>query len=247
MVLDLLKNPETRPLVRQVLVATDLDDAIRADLDQLLVEDISAHMALPNVIKACSDTQTPQGIVARVRLPAWDIEETISQTTNPLYLVLDGVSDPGNLGTLLRSSVAVGVSAVLLLPGSCDVWNPKAVRSSMGGSFLVPTFAASSWEEALDLLEEWKCEQVWAATMLEDDSGQVVSTAHYSVNWKDQAQALVIGNEGNGLSQAVRDQLATKGGSVKAVHVPMQGSIESLNAAVCGSVIMFEYMRQAQS
>lgn len=256
MVMDLLRNPDTRPLVRQIVVSTDLEDSIRDELENYLQEtssdlSLSVHSALPNVIKACSDTVTPQGIVARVQIPLWDFEQDAKSEPRqpnqaPLYLVLDGVSDPGNLGTLLRSSVAVGVTAVLLLPGSCDVWNPKAVRSAMGGSFLVPAFSFSSWEETLDQLEDWDCERVWAATMLEDSHGRVVSSAHYDIDWNSQPQALVIGNEGNGLSRVIRESLQTDSAKVQAVHVPMQGTIESLNAAVCGSVILFEYMRQWQ-
>ena len=254
-VLDMLKNPTTRSLVRQIVVSTDIDDIIRDELDRYLNDassDLTVHSALPTVLKACSDTVTPQGIVSRVQIPAWDQGNIGHDRTNrptnqsPLYLVLDGVSDPGNLGTLLRSSAAVGVDAVLLLPGSCDVWNPKAIRSAMGASFLVPTFSVSSWEEALHQLDDWGCAKVWAATMLEDSTGRVVSSAHYDIDWNGQPNALVIGNEGNGLSGVIRESLQDRAGKVQAVHVPMQGSIESLNAAVCGSVILFEYMRQWQ-
>ena len=274
MVLDLLTNPTTRPWVHQILVSTDLEGdetaSIRDELDRVLraAKDdndnhpLSIHMATPQVVKACSDTVTPQGILARVQIPPWNLDEVLQVSQHqpqqpnqtPLYLVLDGVSDPGNLGTLLRSSVAVGVTAVLLLPGSCDVWNPKAVRSAMGGSFLVPTFSLASWGEALELLHtQCNCHSIWAATMLQDNQGRVVSSAHYDIDWNQHPQALVIGSEGTGLSPSVRQSLATagdddnddsRGGVVRAVHVPMQGTIESLNAAVCGSVIMFEYMRQ---
>jgi RNA methyltransferase, TrmH family len=274
MVLDLLRKNETRGLVRQIVVATDLDESIRDELDRQLRLHVSSNsnnssqqhsihvqMALPAVVKACSDTVTPQGIVARIQLPAWDANKILQLAKDeqikraPLYLVLDGVSDPGNVGTLLRSSVAVGVAAVLLLPGSCDVWNPKAVRSAMGSSFLVPTFPVSSWDDALEQLGAWKCRQIWAATMLQDNQGQVISKAHYDVGWniKEQPQALVIGAEGSGLSPVVRESLVapqesrnTRNMGIRAVHVPMQGTIESLNAAVCGSVILFEYMRQWQ-
>lgn len=266
MVLDLLANPETRPWVQQIVLSTDLDDSIHDELEEALkkTEDsnIRIQIATPSVLKACSDTVTPQGIVARVSIPPWDMEAMFQQQTSssqkqnrsPLYLILDGVSDPGNLGTLLRSSVAVGVAAVLLLPGSCDVWNPKAVRSAMGGSFLVPTFSVASWEEALQVLQQRHNENVlnvWAATMLEDSEGRVISSAHYDIDWNQCPQALVIGSEGTGLSPTVRQSLTSSEGiagssglSIRAVHVPMQGTIESLNAAVCGSVIMFEYMRQ---
>ena len=162
-------------------------------------------------------------------------------------MLLDGVSDPGNVGTLLRTSVAVGVKSVLLLPGTCDVWNPKTVRSAMGATFYTPTRSVSSWEEAVQVLQdEYTCKAIWAATMLDEEDGSgAVNTPHYEVDWKSQASALVIGSEGAGLSAEVREALETNSkNSIRAVHVPMENAMESLNAAVCGSVILFEYLRQ---
>ena len=259
MVLDLLKNPATHTLMKQILLSTDVDENIQQELHQILKDtashdNLSIQMATPQVIKACSDTVTPQGIVARVQLPTWSMDSMASSPQQqpkqaPLYLILDGVSDPGNVGTLLRSSVAVGVQAVLLLPGSCDVWNPKAIRSAMVGSFLVPTLSVGSWSEARDMLRECKVGRVFAATMLEDQqTGQVLSAAHYDIDWNSEPSALIIGSEGTGLSQEIRQSLHSdsdsSSNSIRAVHVPMEGTIESLNAAICGSVILFEYMRQ---
>lgn len=266
MVLDLLRHPSTQHLIQHIIVSTDLDDKLQQEVQKEAAKsswNIQLQMAMPHVLKACSDTVTPQGIVARVKLPDWDaIAHTTGAAKNrnaslkeanraPLYLVLDGVSDPGNVGTLLRSSVAVGVSAVLLLPGCCDVWNPKAVRSAMSASFLVPTFALGGWEEAMQrLMNDWSCSNFWAATMLDDkEEGVVVSLPHYDVSWSSGPNALIIGSEGKGLSQDIRHHLGGKGSSgsssIQAVHVPMQeDAIESLNAGVCGSVILFEYMRQ---
>ena len=268
LVLDLLRHPHTRNLVQHIIVSTDLlDDKLQSELQDCLADinsyndNIQLQTAMPHVLKACSDTVTPQGIVARVKMPQWNPQDIKASTTirngdAPLYLVLDGVSDPGNVGTLLRSSVAVGVRAVLLLPGCSDVWNPKAVRSAMTASFLVPTFAFDSWQRAFEQLQEWGCSNLWAATMLEEQ-GQVISSSHYDVFWGSGPNALIIGSEGKGLSKDIRQCLTTTSSSggdseirqenaVRAVHVPMQGSIESLNAAVCGSVILFEYLRQCR-
>jgi TrmH family RNA methyltransferase len=122
----------------------------------------------------------------------------------------------------------------------------------MTASFLLPCFSVSSWEEALKQLHEWNCTNLWAATMLEEN-GQVTSSAHYDISWGVGANALIIGSEGQGISEKIRQcligqdsLLEGKGCSVRAVHVPMEGDLESLNAAVCGSVILFEYMRQCR-
>jgi len=171
------------------------------------------------------------------------------------------VSDPGNAGTLLRSAVATGVAAAVWLPDSCDPWNPKAVRAAMGTTFRLPMVHAASWDECAARLLGGNggggCRTIYAATMLEDDvndeddednygTAARSGTSLYDVDWTHQDEsapiALVIGSEGNGLTPPLRR--AVREGTVQAVHVPMQPGIESLNAAVCGSVILFEYYRQ---
>lgn len=237
---DLLDNPSTKPLVRQIYISVEdyeneYSDRLSKELDIVLVT--------PEVLKgALSDTVTPQGIVAIVDIPSYDVDLT---RKNPVYLVLDGVSDPGNVGTLLRSSLAVGCAGVVLLPGCCDVWNPKAVRSAMGTSFQLPIIQSSSWQNAVTSLKEWNVESVYAATMIEGGSNSGGSQPHFDINWLAHPSAIVIGSEGNGLSSEIRDAIvSSESNFVKAVHVPMCSGIESLNAAVCGSVILFEYSRQ---
>lgn len=240
MILDLLDNPNTCHLVKQVLVSSERQDWI-----QQLQQDKYSHLFVqegtPQVLKACSDTVTPQGIVAIVSIPEF---ETLNKKY-PLYLVLDGVSDPGNVGTLLRSSVAVGAAGVVLLPECCDVWNPKAVRSAMGCTFQIPILNVDSWNVARDMLGEWGVgNNVFAATMDETNNG-APSIPHYDVEWTASPSALIIGSEGNGLSNDVRKAL--EDGTIQATHVPMEPGIESLNAAVCGSVILFEFLRQCRT
>jgi len=244
MVFDLLNNPSTRNLVQQVVVSVD-----KADWTvELLSNYDNLHVCLGtrDVLHAISDTVTPQGIVACVEIPSFTALSKTTKTKNaPLYLLLDGVSDPGNVGTLLRSSLAVGVSAIILLPGCCDVWSPKAIRSAMGCSFQIPIMSADSLNQALHLIQKdsgINC-NIYAATM--DKSSGVTSIPYYSVCWDHSNSALIIGSEGNGLSNEVRS--AVKMGEIKTLHVPMQYGIESLNAAVCGSVILFDYLRQSQT
>ena len=329
---ELLQNPTTKHLLRHVLVCkseisddNDKDDnnTILSFLDRKYQEqdnDDDDHQAFrlsyvtPQVLKACTDTVTPQGIVAIVDIPPsfeliHDDDEdddgggdsitefkSSSQLDNnnndhnhknekyPLYLVLDGVSDPGNVGTLLRSSLAVGVSGIILLPECCDVWNPKAIRSAMGSTFYLPRIIqVPSWEIAkLWLKQVANVQHIYAATMLEEtednggeggggggkgDSSQTtrtISQAHFNVDWKSNSPcALVIGSEGKGLNEDIRRELQKGSGSssssndndhhdekilLQAVHVPMiENSMESLNAAVCGSVILFDYLRQKMS
>jgi RNA methyltransferase, TrmH family len=284
MVFDLIQNCKTVSLIRQVVVSVhefdaredyrrNLEVALKQNRDHLLVQ-----LATPEVFPACTDTMTPQGIVAIVDIPNYNDVDTgtpkdslHSANQRPqFHLVLDGVSDPGNLGSLLRSSLAVGVASILLLPGCCDVWNPKAVRSAMGASFQVPIRQCDSWDAGQTILQELGVKTVYAATMMEDDesdnvndtdrssphgeSQQPQSIPYYDVDWTQDCTALVIGSEGNGLSTDLRRLLMARDGKMegagggcidlRATHIPMQYGIESLNAAVCGSVILFEFSRQ---
>jgi TrmH family RNA methyltransferase len=263
MVFDLLADKRTRALVKQVVISTekweDYQDEWHAaweksdkdgnnnDNEQEFAPTVVP--GTPEVLKACTDTVANQGIVAIVGIPSFPLgkaepSDESGAAPSSLYLILDGVADPGNLGTLLRSSLATAVTGVILLPGSCDPWNPKAVRSAMGTSFRLPIVAVESWVECRDLLSDLSCHRTYAATMLEDRQG----TSHYQVDWTSEPTALIIGSEGNGLSEDVRRALALQddkdGSRIQPVYVPMQAGVESLNAAVCGSVILFEYLRQ---
>jgi TrmH family RNA methyltransferase len=271
MVFDLLSDKQTRGLVKQVVISTEKWEDYqeewhaaweKSDENNEQVESLFPPTVVPGtpeVLKACTDTVTNQGIVAIVGIPSFplvgataepsksDENDGAAPVVPSLYLILDGVADPGNLGTLLRSSVATAVTGVILLPGSCDPWNPKAVRSAMGTSFRLPIVAVDSWNECQNLLSNTlSCHRTFAATMLEDRQG----TSHYQVDWTCEHTALIIGSEGNGLSEDVRRALEDdKDGSmrIQPVYVPMQAGVESLNAAVCGSVILFEYLRQVSN
>jgi len=253
LVMEALSHPRTRDLFRSVLVSREAlgRGELGGKLNDLLEivhgkNGCMVNLASQQVVNAASDTQTPQGVVAVLKIPPSYVPDSatiIRRKQSKLFLILDGVSDPGNAGTLLRSSLAVGVEAVILLPSSCDIWSPKAVRSSMGAAFKVPTVSLGSWDECITFME--KCgldaSNIYAATM--EGSSSTPSKPHYAVDWVGgNGAALVIGKEGQGLSNQVREY--AKLGKIKSVYVPMETGIESLNAAICGSVILFEYHRQ---
>lgn len=294
LIADLLANPRTSHLIQHVIIQNrEVEKEEEANYDfyddnvdnkrnpqflwhkvvallrtQQHCKHIEVHWGTIDVINACSDTVTPQGIVALCSVPLpFDPPTKKEQKLKnyKFYLILDGVSDPGNVGTLLRSAVATGVSAVVLLHNSCDVWSPKAIRSSMGASFQIPIRIVSSLRECLNLLSDCNVStgNVFAATMKIADpditkfnaSGENVltmikrrrtSTEHYSVDWTvGDGSAICIGGESYGLSDEVRSAISS--GQIIPVHIPMAKGIESLNAAICGSVIMFEYFRQSMT
>jgi len=265
-VMDMLSNSNTLSSIQHVLVTEQALNHIELGekLENLLLNlspPQKINIVSDEVLQMCCDTMTPQGIVATCSIPksfsTYDPSQDLIQEPK-LFLVLDGVSDPGNVGTLLRSSAAVGVTAVILLPDCTDVWAPKAIRSGMGASFHVPIVSMESFEDCLDFLEKCGCknQHFYAATMdvstetslIDNDTS---SPAHYEIDWVTNAlkdsikvSALCIGKEGPGLSAEVREAVSV--GKISSVHVPMEetGVVESLNAAVCGSVILFEFGRQ---
>lgn len=175
-----------------------------------------------------ADTVTPQGIVAVFPFRDWQIPKVAA----PLLIILDGLQDPGNLGTIMRSAEAAAATALLLTTDSIDVYNPKVVRAAMGAHFRLPTFADLAWPDISRQLADLGVAQVIATTMQ-------ANTSIYDLDWR-KPSALIIGNEGRGLSDA-----ALAVATIQA-HIPMPGPAESLNAAVAASVIVFEAARQRQ-
>lgn len=213
------------------------------------IDPVTINIGSDQVLAACSGTVTTQGIVALMEIPksldASSVVEAANESSKPpFYVILDGLQDPGNVGTILRSCAASHVSALILLPDSCDVWNPKAIRAAMGASFRVPVIELNGKDyliKALDMLNDCgiDSDRVFAAAMESGDGRS--SIAHYDVNF-DEGAAIILGKEGEGLREEVRNAIGQ--GLISTVHIPMAEGTESLNAAVCGSIIMFERMRQ---
>lgn len=186
-----------------------------------LVDCPDCYPASLAALNAAADTQHPQGVVGAV---AWPKLEPRSG----LRLVLDGVQDPGNHGTLLRSAEAAGVGLVLCTRGSADAYSPKVLRAAMGAHFRLPLRADLDWDEIGAELAD--CPLVYAA-----DAAAMMP--YYAADWRQPA-ALIIGGEARGVSDE---------GLTLATHriaIPMLGRAESLNAGVAGSVILFEALRQ---
>ena len=175
-----------------------------------------------------SATEHPQGILCVCTEPGLDLGQLGDRAPSRL-LLLDGLQDPGNLGTLIRAARAFGVDAVIVLDGSVDPWNPKAVRAAAGAGFHTP-IARSSWAEARPWLEEHGI-----GILAADPAGDDVRLFHPGDSW-----ALAVGNEGAGL----RAEIASA--SSKSIAIPMPGSAESLNAGVAGSILLYSLLTRAQ-
>jgi TrmH family RNA methyltransferase len=190
--------------------------------------DDAEHLLLPaEVFASAVSTEQPQGIAALVHPPDFSAD-TILRAAIPLILVLAGLQDPGNVGTLLRSAEAFAATGVLLLPGTASPWNPKALRASAGSAFRVPAVNATE-ADTLDLLARHNVPAI--ATVAR--GGTPVSDAPIAGPC-----AVFIGNEGAGLSDTLIAAATHR------VTIPMPGNVESLNAAIAGSLLLYEATRQ---
>jgi len=185
------------------------------------------------ILRSAVDTLSPQGIAALVRSPGWFLADVCRPVDSPLVLVAAGLQDPGNLGTLVRSAEAFGAACVLTTAGSVSIWNSKALRASAGSAFRVPVVRVSAGDlttlqrEGLSLL----------AAVAEDSRSGSPPTPAAEADLTG-ACALMIGNEGSGLGG---DWLCLADGSVT---IPTPGPVESLNAAIAGSLLLYEAARQ---
>jgi TrmH family RNA methyltransferase len=171
-------------------------------------------------------TQTPQGLLVVARVPRATLAE-LKLPPAATILVLDGVQDPGNFGTLVRTADALGAAAVVTLPGTVDPWNGKSVRAAAGAAFRIPIV-----ETELGPLSAWLEEQgctSYGAEAGGADASQVTIARR---------AALFVGNEGAGLSTPVRDTVETL------LAVPIEGHAESLNVAVAAGILLFLLTRR---
>jgi len=183
--------------------------------------------------RSIADTTNPQGIVLLADRPGGAELERLFSSTVPLLLVYCfEINDPSNLGALLRTAEAVGVSGVILSPNSTDPFAPKALRASMGAAFRV---AIASGVE-FDALSAFAKENDICTIATVADAGEY----HFEANLKD-AVVIVLGGEANGLPPQVIDACDVQ------IRIPMQAGVESLNLAVSGAIILYEAVRQRMS
>jgi len=223
-----------------------LQEAVRSGLRVACVfvaqgfEELLAPLALPpeteillvprDLLNSALTTETPQPVAALIETPDWTRARLLGGQSHValLLLVLAGLQDPGNLGTILRSAEAFGADGVLTLPGTVSAWNPKAVRASAGSVFRLPLLSVSV-EDCFENLREAGV-KIWTTTVHGAKPADRVDLAG--------PIAILIGNEGNGVPA---DVAARADG---ALTIPCPGLVESLNASVAASVLLYEAARQ---
>lgn len=195
---------------------------------ELNLQNFPVEILSDSVFQHVSDTKTPQGILCVVEQKKYDLGELL-KVENPHFMVLDNLQDPGNLGTIVRTAEGAGVDAVFMSEDCVDIYNPKTIRSTMGSIYRMPIVYI---EDVPELLTKFKKKGIKSyAAHLEGKNS-------YDKENYQSGTAILIGNEGNGL----RDEVAENADIW--VRIPMQGKVESLNAAIAASILMFEVSRQ---
>lgn len=199
------------------------NSSIKGKLQRTGYEVVSA-----DIFRKISDTQTPQGILTVLRQPEYGLDELL-KSPNPLFVVLENLQDPGNLGTIIRTGEGAGITGVIMSEQTVDIFNPKVIRATMGSVYRVPFVYVKDLAETLRKMHEQGI-HTYAAHLQGD--------TYYDAYSFGAPTAFLIGNEGNGLRKETADLAEFY------LKIPMEGQVESLNAAIATSLLMYEAHRQ---
>ena len=183
------------------------------------------------LFKKISDTKTPQGVLCVLKMPQYKEEELLKQE-NGMYMVLEDIQDPGNLGTIFRAGEGAGITGVVMGGQTVDIFNPKAIRATMGSVYRVPFVYTENLHETIGNMQKNGI-RVFAA--------HLKGSSVYDANNYCGPTAFLIGNEGNGLKEE------TAALAEAAIRIPMEGKVESLNASIAASILMYEGARQRRN
>ncbi len=217
-----------RITIRHVLVSPALEATARgrALKAALVAAGGRPEAVTEKVFDSLAATEQPQGVLAVVEPPRWRLEDVRPRPRRPV-LVLDGVQDPGNVGTMLRTAWGLGAAGVLVLPGTAEVTNPKTLRATMGAFFRLPVVSVGEEE-----FPRWVKSVEVVALAAEAGGTPGLTDAE-----KKQPIALVVGNEGAGIRPTVRPS------TVRPIAIPLSQGAESLNVAVAAGILLYEVTR----
>lgn len=187
------------------------------------------EMVSDAVYKQMSDTKTPQGIMAIVKMLDYNMSDIIPKDRTPLIVVLENIQDPGNLGTIIRTAEGAGATGILMSKDTVDIYNPKVIRSTMGSLFRMPFIYSDNIVESVKELKK---------NNIKTFAAHLMGRNFYYDENMSQPMAVLIGNEGNGLTDELSNEADIR------IKIPMEGKLESLNAAVSTAVVLYESMRQ---
>lgn len=193
---------------------------------------LSVETVADDVFDKMSDTKTPQGILCLIRQFHYKIEEMLSARNDKkhaLFIILENLQDPGNLGTVFRTGEGAGVDGIIMSSQTVDIYNPKTIRSTMGSVYRVPFLYTDDLCGTIRALQKHDI-RVYAA--------HLDGTVPYDGHDYRRGTAFLVGNEGSGLKQGTADC------ADELIRIPMEGKVESLNAAVASSILLYEAYRQ---
>lgn len=219
--------------IAQVYIAESARPQLTEQYGEKL-KSLPCEIVSDEVFGKLSDTVTPQGILCLVRQYSYNIEEILTKDKKErsLFILLEDLQDPGNLGTIFRTAEAAGANGVIMSSRTADIYNPKTIRSTMGSIYRVPFLYEADLSSIIMRLRK-EGVSVYAAHL----SGE----ADYDTYDYRKDTAFLIGNEGRGL----REETAACADTL--IRIPMEGQVESLNAAVATSVLLYEAYRQRRS
>ncbi|MCC8066587.1 MAG: RNA methyltransferase [Clostridiales bacterium] len=200
---------------------------------ELFDGEVQAIVLSDHVFETVSDTRTPQGVLCVVKQYHYELADLLGNSSSvPLIMGLENLQDPGNLGTIVRTAEAAGVTGILLGPGCVDLYNPKVIRSTMGAIYRMPFYYTADFRRDLSILREKGVR--WYAAHL-------AGSVPYDEGNYSGPSGFLIGNESQGLTPETAAYADTR------IHIPMCGQVESLNAAVAASILMYEAGRQRRN
>lgn len=182
-----------------------------------------------SVFEGMCDTKTPQGILTVVAMKETSFDELFESDKAPFIMILESIQDPGNLGTIIRTAEGAGVTGIVINDTTVDLYNPKTIRSTMGSLYRMKIYESKNLKETVAELKK-RGIKTYAAHLKGKEF-------YYEKSYKEPV-AFMIGNEGNGLTDELSDMADTY------IKIPMEGSVESLNAGIAASVLMYETLRQ---
>ncbi len=211
----------------EVYVSRDALDRMQ-DEEQRKLERTGYEVVTPEIFAKISNTQTPQGILTVLRQPQYQLEELLKQP-NPLFVVLENLQDPGNLGTIVRTGEGAGVTGVIMSAQTVDIFNPKTIRATMGSIYRVPFVYVNDITAVIKKMH---------AVGIHTYAAHLKGDTYYNAFSFDKPTAFLIGNEGNGLQKETADM------AEHYLKIPMEGQVESLNAAIATALLMYEAHKQ---
>lgn len=195
-----------------------------------LLEKERTYKVSRHIFQSISQTENSQGLLAIIKKIDYSKEQIISKISPKAnILILDKVQDPGNLGTLIRTSEGAGYEAIISIKGTGDIFAPKTVRATGGSIFRMPFLFLENYEELMEFLKDLNKKAVVTAPLGEE--------YYYDADLKENI-GLIVGNEGNGVDEKLIEKADLR------VKIPMKGNLESLNVAVAGALVMYEALRK---